>query len=447
MTAPIASHPPSSGHDRSARPPDGALPRDPRLPWERGAYRLARAAFVRGDGAMAEWRAWVRWIWWRQHRTPRSRVKALALAATLPVRALVAAAGALRVHGAAARAASGVGLARQAARQLWLRLAHGIGPATFYACQLYRAERWRRARSFADHGDTEILLRDLLPRGPREGSAIFLDKRRFEEWCMANQFPTVAALLEFEGGTLTRSTVADGGLPFSDLFVKPAGEAGGRGVERWAYDGRGRWTGGDGATCDAEELVARLARESAAAGRGLIVQRFLQNHPALAPLTSGGLCTMRMITVRPVDGGAPRLLLAVYRMVVGGAAADNFNPGAVAAAIDVGSGRLAPGVRRHPAIPYLVQPIDRHPDTGAAIEGHVVPYWAEAVDLVLRAHAAASGLVPVVGWDVAVLPDGPVLVEGNNVPGAMMSQTAPGVGYGETPYVPLLLAYFRAYLA
>lgn len=58
---------------------------------------------------------------------------------------------------------------------------------------------------------------------------------------------------------------------------------------------------------------------------------------------------------------------------------------------------------------------DAHPDTGCSFIGFRVPCYKEAVDLCRRAARVRPGM-RYVGWDVAVTPDGPVLVEGNDLP-------------------------------
>ncbi len=54
-----------------------------------------------------------------------------------------------------------------------------------------------------------------------------------------------------------------------------------------------------------------------------------------------------------------------------------------------------------------------HPDSGVVFDGFVVPRFFEAVDLVKACHSLLPGLHSI-GWDVAVTPEGPVLLEGND---------------------------------
>ena len=56
--------------------------------------------------------------------------------------------------------------------------------------------------------------------------------------------------------------------------------------------------------------------------------------------------------------------------------------------------------------------LETHPDTGLAVAGLRLPYWEEACALVC---AVAPRFIPLraLGWDVALTPTGPVLVETN----------------------------------
>ena len=65
---------------------------------------------------------------------------------------------------------------------------------------------------------------------------------------------------------------------------------------------------------------------------------------------------------------------------------------------------------------YLV-----HPDNNLTFEGFQVPYFQEAKQLVIEAANRLPQL-RVIGWDVAIRPDGPVLLEGNELPGIVFSE-------------------------
>ena len=67
---------------------------------------------------------------------------------------------------------------------------------------------------------------------------------------------------------------------------------------------------------------------------------------------------------------------------------------------------------------------ETHPDTGIRSEGYQLPMVQEAVDFAKKAALVVPQICHV-GWDVAVTPDGPVLIEGNDYPGTDLCQLAP----------------------
>jgi Sugar-transfer associated ATP-grasp len=159
-------------------------------------------------------------------------------------------------------------------------------------------------------------------------------------------------------------------------------------------------------------------------------------------LTPGGLCTARITTMRLPDE-RPQLLSGIYRMPAEATtAADNFAAGGLAAPIDLATGRLGPAVRKD--LSLLDAPAVVHPQTGARIEGHQLTHWADAVSLVLRAHEAVGCKgVPVIGWDVALTAEGPVLVEGNNIPCSTLGQMALDAPLGDSPLLACINAHLR----
>ncbi|MEM6664711.1 MAG: sugar-transfer associated ATP-grasp domain-containing protein, partial [Pseudomonadota bacterium] len=59
-------------------------------------------------------------------------------------------------------------------------------------------------------------------------------------------------------------------------------------------------------------------------------------------------------------------------------------------------------------------------------DGRPIPHWSELCSLVRKAHAAFPGSPVLLGWDVAVTDDGPVLIEVNTRVGFGLHQRATG---------------------
>lgn len=85
----------------------------------------------------------------------------------------------------------------------------------------------------------------------------------------------------------------------------------------------------------------------------------------------------------------------------------------MAAPVDITTGRLG-------LVSYLGQTGDlrffrQHPASGAVVEGRVLPLWSQVRDLAIRAHEAFKPWM-LIGWDICITDDGPVIIEGNSAP-------------------------------
>lgn len=185
------------------------------------------------------------------------------------------------------------------------------------------------------------------------------------------------------------------------LFVKPTMEFGGKGVEKMDFSGDE----------DFGALRAKLVEEQRYLAEGAIVQ-----HPELAKLCPSSVNTLRLVTLL-VDG-EPKLLYALLRVGSGKSNVDNISSGGMYTIIGE-DGRL-----HFPAFcDKTSQYYDAHPVTGTAFSGFTIPMYAQAVQMCLQA-AKVEPRLGYIGWDVAITPDGPVLVEANNLPGYDMIQNA-----------------------
>lgn len=396
-----------------------------------------RMAAVDGPGL----RRWQAWIWWTRQRGLRSRLSAGLRVIRGLVEAPFEAWSGVRRFGEKTANVHHVGYMAQYRHLLLLRWRYGVRPESYYKFQMFRNERIDLAHQYVE--ECGQLLQAVLTKSPwAEDAVIFLSKAKFRQWCDGRGLPSVGSVLELEDGEVVCRAHAS--LPEVDLFVKPANWSGGKGASLWrciSVGGRPMYVNNEGRRQSAEEFEAHVCRTSAEQGRPYIVQRAMTNHPLLKTYTNGALATLRLMTVRH-PGERAEALMAALRMPTGDAIADNFDLGGVAAAVDLETGACAIGVRKKGR--YPMDGVSEHPDTHQPIAGLVIPQWEECVALVCAAHELIEAQVPVVGWDIAVLEDGPVLVEANRLPCGNLAQMPGGLPLGASKFAEVIVRRLRA---
>jgi hypothetical protein len=222
------------------------------------------------------------------------------------------------------------------------------------------------------------------------------------------------------------------------LFVKPTNGRGGTGAERWDRVAPFALEGPGGERLDSQALVQRLVERSRKAP--LIVQPRLTTHHALAGVTTGALPTIRVVTCLN-ERGQPEVIGAVFRMAIGmNVTVDNLHAGGIAAAVALDCGRLSRATNL--GTDARLGWVSAHPDTGAPVEGRTLPLWEEVKQLAIIAHSAFLDRV-VIGWDIAILDDGPILVEGNGNPDMDIIQRFMPIGLREHRFAELLAHHLR----
>ena len=284
---------------------------------------------------------------------------------------------------------------------------HGILPRWYYIFSLYEKGPPQRAGDFLNRFETKLALFRLL-NWP--GSSPLNDKAAFAVHCRKNGIDAVPIVLIASEGRVDWFGGA-GELPERDLFLKPVTARGGKGAERWDHVGKGQYRATTGEVIDGATLLDRLTAESTETPR--LAQPRMVNHCDIADLSNGALCTARIMTCLN-EKGRSEVVAAVFRMAIGkNVVVDNIHAGGIAAEVGLKTGVLGPAsnLGDDASLGWL----DRHPDTGAAIAGRKLPLWREACALATQAHRAFSDRT-VIGWDVAITADGPMLVEGNSGP-------------------------------
>ena len=138
---------------------------------------------------------------------------------------------------------------------------------------------------------------------------------------------------------------------------------------------------------------------------GVIEDRVVQ-HPALSELYPYSINCLRMVTVYWKKKSY--VLYAVLKTGNNKKFVDNLENGGYACHVDINTGIVV-----GPGHTSGLDIVEEHPMTGMKFEGFQVPFFEEAKALVSEA-AKVVPQVRYIGWDVAITPNGPLIIEGNN---------------------------------
>jgi alpha-L-glutamate ligase-like protein len=249
----------------------------------------------------------------------------------------------------------------------------------------------------------------VLPLNPRANHPRVDDKLRTKEICEARGIPVPATYAAIERhGDIRRFHDLAGRR--QEFVIKPASGSAGRGIIIVAENDGATFTilGGSRATLadlryHLSTILSGLYSLGGQPDRAIIEQRIVR-HPVFADVATDGTPDIRIILYRCVP------VMAMVRLPTresGGRA--NLHQGAVAAAIDLATGRTFGGVCKSRAVAA-------HPDTGASIGGLTVPGWPVLLEAAMN---LAEGLeLGYVGIDFVLdACGGPVVLEANARPG------------------------------
>lgn len=141
----------------------------------------------------------------------------------------------------------------------------------------------------------------------------------------------------------------------------------------------------------------------------MFLEEVIKQHKKMNLLCPTSVNTLRIMTF--VNNGRSEILYAAIRIGNGTSEVDNFHKGGMGVAINTKDGIL-----KGNAIDKDLNEYKKHPLTNTYFNKFEIPYWKETKKLVLDA-AKVNQNIKVVGWDVAITKNGPVLVEGNRRPG------------------------------
>ncbi len=322
----------------------------------------------------------------------------------------------------------GKSIPAQFLEQIKLYFSAGVLPPWYYIFSLHD-EGAKRAGTYIQRFETKRCLFPMLK--PKKGTPLN-DKRRFAAYCAERQIRCVETLLALEGKP------PDLRLPERDLFVKPASGRGGRGAERWDRVGPSMFASPAGERLESEQLLRRLVERSRR--RPLIVQPRMQPHRELCEITAGALPTVRVLTCLN-ETRQPEVITAMLRTSFGrNVTVDNLHQGGIGALVDLDTGALSKSSNL--GSDATIGWFSVHPNTGAPIEGRRIPCWEQVKADAVTAHRHFMDRV-VIGWDIAILEDGPIFIEGNGNPDLDILQRFMRIGLREHRFARLLVHHIR----
>jgi hypothetical protein len=156
-----------------------------------------------------------------------------------------------------------------------------------------------------------------------------------------------------------------------------------------------------------DEITAAMfdADKFRQSGNG-VFQRYIQQHPFFDEMTTGSATTVRLTTV--IDRLGAVGVRAAYLRVARRADRNVKSESAIRVTVDLATGRLADAGY----MPDWTR-IDRHPDSGFAFAGRLIPAIGDAMSLVVALHRSFPQ-ISCIGWDVGIDADGvPQIFEWN----------------------------------
>jgi len=140
----------------------------------------------------------------------------------------------------------------------------------------------------------------------------------------------------------------------------------------------------------------------------LMIEECIVQHPDMI-YGNTSVNTIRAHSIIDKNGEI-HLLKILLRIGVGDSVVDNYAHGGCVYEVQLESGRIiSPSLKKDGTEVYI------HPQTDIFMLGRQIPHWEKVKDGIKKAHS----MLPqcrFIGWDIAVMPDGIELIEGNHNP-------------------------------
>lgn len=190
------------------------------------------------------------------------------------------------------------------------------------------------------------------------------------------------------------------------LFFRPPSDYGGKGCFKLT---------GTGLTNELDDIIDSLINGN------YVHTKILKQHRELCRIHDKSVGTLRIISLITSENHT-KIIAATMRFGVGNSVVDNSSSGGFFVGVNMNEGTLEKV--GHYLLEYGGGAILEHPDSGFKFEGFKVPYFKEACEEVIKGVKVIPDRF--IGWDVAITPNGPIIIEANATPHLLSVE----MGYG-----------------
>lgn len=191
----------------------------------------------------------------------------------------------------------------------------------------------------------------------------------------------------------------------TELFAKPLSLLGGKGCFKLTADNL------------EETLIERVEHLSKGS---YIFTKVIRQHPEINKIHGNSINTIRFLSFS--ENGEIELLSSAMRFGIGQSVVDNSSSGGFYVPIDLHNGTLE--AKGWTSDNFGGNKVTHHPNSNYELKGFKIPFYQEAMDMILQ----YTKYIPnkLVGWDVAITPTGPTVIEANHDPYLGISDVAIG---------------------
>jgi hypothetical protein len=300
-----------------------------------------------------------------------------------------------------------------------LRRLNGLEPYEYFEYHLSDpALTWEEKKAYLSYNQGCALHRELSPLQDRAITTKFLSERYFNWFGIA--MPRTYGIYDPHfGRTADGKSLKNaqefcefiGNLKADKFVLKPVSSAKGSGITVILGREGSALISAAGERYSPMQLFERCLEgwksTFSHTSYGLLIQEYVEQHEILQRIQPHSLNTLRIITFIN-DRQEVEILATMVKFGLGASTVDNLSKGGFAARVDE-RGIVQKAILEDSG---SYEPVAKHPTTNEQIEGVRLPSFDEAVALAIRAQLHIPQL-RTLGWDIAITPQGPVVIEAN----------------------------------